>query len=264
MRKSRPGSKTKYYAVVEGKNGFTGVVQSWEECKKLTNHVRNVRHKSFATNSQAEQFISEVLENPSKRQKKNFPVAEKKSTKPRREKPNSAKGEGPKGDKVLNVYTDGACVDNGGNNAKAGYGVYFGKEDERNISASLPGDVQTNNRAELTAVITALESIQNEPLLQDPEAEIHVHTDSRYVRDMLKKGWIKQWKANNWRRSGGELKNTDLVQRLDDLWSAIRNQGKAKIFIEWVRGHDGNEGNEEADKLANEGVYKTARYPKNN
>ena len=53
---------------------------------------------------------------------------------------------------ILKVYTDGACSNNGKLNAKAGFGVYFGKNDSRNISKRVIGK-QTNNVAELLAII---------------------------------------------------------------------------------------------------------------
>jgi ribonuclease HI len=56
----------------------------------------------------------------------------------------------------LSIWTDGACRANGTRRAKAGYGVYFGPKDPRNLSEKLDGPVQTNNRAELTVLFTLL------------------------------------------------------------------------------------------------------------
>ena len=73
--------------------------------------------------------------------------------------PNSEKNLEP-----IHVYTDGACSNNGKPDAKAGFGVYFGENDNRNLSETFTGP-QTNNRAELLAIIRALtilrESIEN-------------------------------------------------------------------------------------------------------
>ena len=52
----------------------------------------------------------------------------------------------------LNIYTDGACSNNGKKNAKAGIGIYFGENDDRNISERISGK-QTNNCAELRAIL---------------------------------------------------------------------------------------------------------------
>ena len=59
------------------------------------------------------------------------------------------------------MYTDGACSNNGKSNAKAGFGVWFGENDERNISESFTG-TQTNNAAELLGIIKALTILKTE------------------------------------------------------------------------------------------------------
>ena len=61
----------------------------------------------------------------------------------------------------INVYTDGACVNNGKPDARAGFGVWFGENDPRNVSESFTGP-QTNNRAELLAIIRALTILRDD------------------------------------------------------------------------------------------------------
>ena len=51
---------------------------------------------------------------------------------------------------VIDVYTDGACSNNGSRQARAGVGVFFGPQDPRNVSETLEGSTQTNQRAEMT------------------------------------------------------------------------------------------------------------------
>ena len=75
------------------------------------------------------------------------------------------------------VYTDGACSKNGYKNAKAGYGIYFGEKDPRNVSKKIVGK-QTNNVAELTAVIEAYYIIKEEA---SNGKKICIVTDSDYV-----------------------------------------------------------------------------------
>ena len=53
---------------------------------------------------------------------------------------------------IINVYTDGACSNNGKPDARAGFGIWFGEGDNRNTSESFTGP-QTDNRAELLAII---------------------------------------------------------------------------------------------------------------
>jgi ribonuclease HI len=74
----------------------------------------------------------------------------------------------------INVYVDGSCINNGSQNAIAGYGVYFGEDDEKNEYGRVEGK-QTNNTGELTAIIRALE------ILKDIDIRINIYTDSEYV-----------------------------------------------------------------------------------
>ena len=74
------------------------------------------------------------------------------------------------------VYTDGACSRNGRTNAKAGIGIYFGENDPRNISECIIGK-QTNNTAELKAIIKAFDIIKNDI----PTKKIAIVSDSIYA-----------------------------------------------------------------------------------
>ena len=78
----------------------------------------------------------------------------------------------------INVYTDGACSNNGRANAKAGLGIYFGEGDPRNSSERIIGK-QTNNTAELTAILRAAAILQEEIM---NGYEINIYTDSEYSR----------------------------------------------------------------------------------
>ena len=62
---------------------------------------------------------------------------------------------------TIKVFTDGACSMNGSVNAKAGIGVFFGKDDKRNISKRIIGK-QTNNTAGLSAVIEVFHVLNEE------------------------------------------------------------------------------------------------------
>ena len=138
---------------------------------------------------------------------------------------------------MINIYTDGACS---GNPGKGGWGAYIEAE---NSVEELSGyeNSTTNNRMELIAVIKSLEYIQN-------PVEINIFTDSKYVMDGIN-SWIKNWKKNNWKTSNKKpVKNKDLWEKLDSL---TINQ---KIKWTWVKGHNGNIGNEKADFLATEAI----------
>jgi ribonuclease HI len=72
-----------------------------------------------------------------------------------------------------------------------------------------------------------------------------IYTDSEFWINVLTK-WAPGWAAKGWKKSGGPIKNLDIVQELYPLYKA----SQAKLT--WVRGHVGDEGNELADHWANE------------
>jgi ribonuclease HI len=63
--------------------------------------------------------------------------------------------------------------------------------------------------------------------------------------------WMRGWKAKGWRTADKKpVKNVELWQQLDEL---VTQSGHV-IDWKWVRGHNGDPGNERADELANMGV----------
>ena len=135
------------------------------------------------------------------------------------------------------MFTDGACR---GNPGKGGWGVLLRYGDkEKTLHGGEP--MTTNNRMELMAAIEALN------ILKEP-CKVNLHTDSIYVKDGITK-WIENWKQNGWRTAARKpVKNADLWQALDDAVS------RHNVSWVWVKGHDGDEGNERADELANMGL----------
>ena len=138
---------------------------------------------------------------------------------------------------VVQIFTDGACKGNPGIGGWGALMQYGGQ------TRSLSGGVKltTNNRMELLAVIRALEALTR-------PCKIWLHTDSKYVQKGICE-WIHSWKKQDWRTSDKkQVKNNDLWKQLDQL----AQQHQIEWF--WVRGHSGHDGNEQADKLANQGV----------
>ena len=137
----------------------------------------------------------------------------------------------------MEIYSDGACR---GNPGPGGWGAIvrfngFEKEIFGGEAAT------TNNRMELTAVIRALESLEQ-------PSRVRVFTDSQYVQKGISE-WIKGWKRKGWKTADKKpVKNEDLWRRLDELNAAHR------VEWLWVRGHDGHPENERADALANRGI----------
>ena len=140
--------------------------------------------------------------------------------------------------KVVDIYTDGACS---GNPGPGGWGAVLSYDGhEKEIYGGEPTQT-TNNRMELMAAIRALESLTR------PVA-VRLHTDSTYVRSGIT-SWLASWKRNGWlTKSKQPVKNADLWQRLE---AAVQRH---QVQWLWVKGHNGNEGNERADALANRGV----------
>ena len=162
---------------------------------------------------------------------------------------------------ILKVYTDGACSNNGKKNAKAGYGVYFGKNDIRNTSKRVIGK-QTNNVAELSAIIEVFLILKDEIKLYE---EIIIYSDSKIAI-----GWCtttgKKYEKQHWIKKQGEIPNVNLIKSAYELIQNNKN-----VSLKYIRAHTGlmdenSLGNEEADKLANLSIglescpYKKEKY----
>ena len=142
---------------------------------------------------------------------------------------------------IVNVFTDGACR---GNPGPGGWGaLLIAGRHRRTLHGGEPDT--TNNRMELTAAIKALNALQG-------PRKVILHTDSKYVMDGINE-WLPNWKNRGWKTAAKKpVKNKDLWQELD---TAV---GRHEIDWRWVKGHDGNPGNETADELANLGLDELA------
>ena len=136
--------------------------------------------------------------------------------------------------KTVTIYTDGACS---GNPGPGGWGAVLswnGREKE--LSGGEPQT--TNNRMELTAVISALEALK-EPCI------VELYSDSKYVIDALEKGWALSWRKKNW------IKSDKKPALNPDLWEKLLNLTEIHTMrYHWVKGHADNEYNNRCDALA--------------
>lgn len=135
------------------------------------------------------------------------------------------------------IHTDGACK---GNPGPGGWGALleYGEAKKELFGGEA---MTTNNRMELMAVIEALKAL-NRP------CDVLVVTDSQYVQKGVE-SWLSAWKAKSWKTASGKpVANRDLWETLD------AELAKHEVSWEWVRGHQGHDGNERADELANQGV----------
>lgn len=136
--------------------------------------------------------------------------------------------------KEVNLYTDGACS---GNPGKGGYGTileYNGHEKVMSEGFILT----TNNRMELLAAVIGLEA------LKEP-CGVTLYSDSKYLVDAIKNGWVYSWKKKGWKKSDGK----PALNR--DLWERMLVQlNRHKVSLVWLKGHAGHEYNERCDRLA--------------
>ena len=136
--------------------------------------------------------------------------------------------------KTVTIYTDGACSGNPGPGGWAAILCYGGQE--KLLSGG--EESTTNNRMELTAVISALQA------LKEPCA-VELYSDSKYVIDALDKGWAENWQSRGWVKPDRKpALNPDLWQTLLALCNTH------EVRLHWVKGHADNEYNERCDRRA--------------
>ena len=136
--------------------------------------------------------------------------------------------------KTVTIYTDGACS---GNPGPGGWGAILEWQGhEKELSG---GEASTtNNRMELTAVLTAL------TLLKEP-CTVELYSDSKYVVDAIEKGWLYGWQKKGWIKADKKpVLNVDLWQQLLPLLA------RHDVRLHWVKGHAENEKNNRYDQLA--------------
>ena len=146
----------------------------------------------------------------------------------------------------ITVYTDGACSRNGQAGAKAGLGVYFSDDDIRNCSERIEGK-QTNNTAELSALIQTYSIIENDII---NGKRVAIISDSIYaIRCVSTYG--EKCERKNWKT---EIPNKELVKKGYELY---KNQSNIRFI--YVKAHTNKTdvhsvGNDNADRLAKNSI----------
>jgi ribonuclease HI len=141
--------------------------------------------------------------------------------------------DGPK----VTIYTDGACKPNPGRGGWAA--ILRFEQDEKVLTGGAPHT--TNNRMELQAAISALNSVRRPSCVE-------LHTDSTYIKQGIT-SWLPHWIDRGWRKADGSpVLNVDLWKQLADLVQ------KHQVHWHWVRGHAGTALNERVDRLAYQAI----------
>jgi len=131
---------------------------------------------------------------------------------------------------VIRLFTDGAAK---GNPGPGGYGAIL-KYGSHVKEFSQGYRLTTNNRMELLAVITGREAIKKQGI------PITVYSDSKYVVEAVKQGWIWGWEKKDFAKKA----NPDLWKRY------IKLHKKFEPTFVWIKGHAGHPENERCDLLA--------------
>ncbi|MEN8242990.1 MAG: ribonuclease HI [Chloroflexota bacterium] len=137
---------------------------------------------------------------------------------------------------TVTIYTDGSCEPNPGAGGWAALLLFKGNQ----IPLSGAHPETTNNRMELTAAVEAFKAL--------PGAhQVKIYTDSQYLKRGITE-WMPGWRARNWKRKSGVLKNVDLWKALD---AALQRH---QVSWHWVKGHATSKYNNQVDRMAREAM----------
>ncbi|KFA68663.1 hypothetical protein S40285_02611 [Stachybotrys chlorohalonatus IBT 40285] len=236
----------KFYAVAVGHQ--TGIFTDWADASQSITGVKGPKYKRFATRREAVDYIRQFgnREAIEALGEEAGPVLAEERPAKKVKVANKHDPPSKSTENVLKIYTDGSSLANGRRESRAGLGVFFGDGDARNISERLPGEPQTNQRAELMAMLRAMEVA---PLHQT----IQIISDSKYSINCVTE-WAKGWEKKDWKTATGEkVKNQDIIRACLQKMGERTSAGSGTYFV-WVKGHATDKGNIAADALAVRGA----------
>ncbi|WP_076462139.1 ribonuclease H family protein [Limosilactobacillus caccae] len=218
----------KYYAVKAGRQ--TGIFTTWAECQRQVTGYPGAKFKGFATQAEATSWLTATAR----------PVAAS--------QPEISEA-------TVRLYTDGGSRNHGN---KLGQHV---KSDDKAAWAYLieagghryegtAGELgATNNKMEITALLMALERLQELGLQNESILAI---LDSHYVLDPIMKGWLRSWQRRGWKTAAGKpVANKDLWVELLAVLPLF-----PALHFDWTKGHASNAGNNRVDELLNQTMDK--------
>lgn len=223
-----------FYAVANGRT--VGTFINWNDCNNSIKGFKNAIYKKFDTKEEADIFIQSNTKNINTQNQNDITLFFNTNK-------DNPRSDADDFNTNYYVYTDGACSNNGKDNAVAGIGIYFGIDDNRNMSKKIEGK-QTNNTAELRAIIETYHIIEDDivngkniTIISD--SEYAIKCVSSYGEKCFKKGW------------NVDIPNKELVKTAYEMY-----KDKQNVKFMHIKAHTNNMdihsiGNDNADKLAN-------------
>ena len=169
---------------------------------------------------------------------------------------------------IMHIFTDGACPNNGKRNANAAWGCLLVSDDGYIVLDRLSGAIpltesQTNQRAELTALLRGLELAEKQFGKLNDVKKVQIWSDSEYSINCASV-WGPKWRKNGWKKQGGEIQHLDLIRKLVEKTLELG----FKIEYRWLKGHKGGESqhafpwmfNHQVDALANSALRANFNY----
>ncbi|AOT08671.1 ribonuclease H family protein [Pseudoalteromonas luteoviolacea] len=218
----------KYYVVWKGRE--KGIFDTWSKCQALVDGFAGAKFKSFSSLAEAEAAFGGKAEfkekiNKSNKTSKSSPLSQAQI--------NSLPYD-------IKIFTDGACDPNPG---EAGTGIAIYQDNALSeLWYGLYEPVGTNNTAELRGLNQALHIAKSK--LENGQS-VGIFCDSKYSIDCITK-WASGWQKKGWVKSGGEIKNLDIIQPAFAIYQEIAST----VNVHHVNGHVGIEGNELADRMS--------------
>jgi ribonuclease HI len=169
---------------------------------------------------------------------------------------------------IMHIFTDGACPNNGKRNANAAWGCLLVSNDGYIVLDRLSGPIpltesQTNQRAELTALLRGLELAEKQFGRLNDVKKVQIWSDSEYSINCASV-WGPKWKSKGWKKQGGDIQHLDLIRKLVEKTLELG----FKIEYRWLKGHKGGESqhafpwmfNHQVDALANSALRVNFNY----
>ena len=144
---------------------------------------------------------------------------------------------------TMTIYTDGACTMNGYAGARCGIGIHYSKGEKEDVSRELHVPKPTNNIAELTAILVAMESVG------DVTKDVVIVTDSDYAIKCITV-WYPKWVEKD---TLDNKQNIALIAKCHEYYQQM------SIRLYHIRSHTGLQdthslGNQRADDLATQSL----------